>query len=267
MINNQSIIRVMGMVAVMLSVSFSGYAQLGGALNKVKDVVKKETPKQEQSSTQSTENTVQPETVKTQETAQAPAVVKSAAVTTDDKVYPTDSDEGVVINGVKWATRNVAEPGAFTANPSEAGMFYQWNRKKAYNVTDIDIRSGWHKNNRTGKIWEKSNDPCPAGWRPPTYEEIKTLLDYNKVKSEWTTLNGVKGRRFTDKVTGNSIFIPATGIRSELGTLIRENSEGNCWSSSEYGGQSARHLSVHSGTAEVSISGLNSAMSIRAVAE
>ena len=30
------------------------------------------------------------------------------------------TDKGVVINGVKWATRNVATPGTFAANPEVA---------------------------------------------------------------------------------------------------------------------------------------------------
>jgi len=48
----------------------------------------------------------------------------------DKKKDPLTYDEGVVINGVKWATRNVAAPGTFAANPQDAGMFYQWNRKR-----------------------------------------------------------------------------------------------------------------------------------------
>jgi len=38
-------------------------------------------------------------------------------------------ETGVVINGVKWATRNVDKPGTFVANPEDFGMLYQWNRR------------------------------------------------------------------------------------------------------------------------------------------
>jgi hypothetical protein len=42
-----------------------------------------------------------------------------------------NTDLGVVINGVKWATRNVDAPGTFAESPQAAGMFYQWNRNKS----------------------------------------------------------------------------------------------------------------------------------------
>ena len=130
-------------------------------------------------------------------------------------------DNGVVINGVKWATRNVDKPGAFATNPEDAGMFYQWNRKVGWSATDPMINSdggtSWDSSTPVGDTWEKSNDPSPAGWRVPTLEEIKTLLDENKVSNEWTSENGVNGRRFTDKVSGKSIFLPAIGGRSWQG--------------------------------------------------
>lgn len=44
------------------------------------------------------------------------------------------SDQGVVINGVCWATHNVAAFGTFADKPE-------------------------------GKEWEKTNDPSHAGWR------------------------------------------------------------------------------------------------------
>ena len=39
-------------------------------------------------------------------------------------------DEGVVINGVRWATRNVDMPGTFAETPESLGMLFQWNRKR-----------------------------------------------------------------------------------------------------------------------------------------
>jgi len=39
------------------------------------------------------------------------------------------TDEGVVINGVKWATCNVDNPGTFVNRPETTGKIYQWNRK------------------------------------------------------------------------------------------------------------------------------------------
>ena len=121
----------------------------------------------------------------------------------------------VMINGVKWATCNVAAPGFFAAKPEDAGMFYQWNRRKAWPTTG-DI-TGWDNSYPTGYTWEKSNDPSPAGWRVPTLDEIQKLFDTDNVSNEWTNENGVNGKKFTDKVTKNTLFLPAAGQRISYG--------------------------------------------------
>ena len=38
------------------------------------------------------------------------------------------NDEGVIINGKKWATRNLAEHGKFVEKPEDYGAFFQWGR-------------------------------------------------------------------------------------------------------------------------------------------
>jgi len=142
------------------------------------------------------------------------------------------SDRGVVINGVKWATRNVDKPGTFAAKPEDAGMFYQWNRKVAWPTTG-DI-TGWDNSTSTGTAWEKSNDPSPAGWCVPTSNEIIKLLDTNKVSNEWTIQNGVNGRKFTDKDSGNTLFLPAVGYRFYSdGMLDDVGTYGTYWSSTQ----------------------------------
>ena len=145
----------------------------------------------------------------------------------------------VEINGVKWATRNVAAPGTFVEKPEDAGMMFQWNRRIGWSATKPMINSDggteWNATEPEGGTWEKSNDPSPAGWRVPTSEEIQKLLDKDKVSSEWTTVNGVKGRRFTDKASGNSLFLPAAGGRNHSdGTLYDAGSGGYCWSSTAH---------------------------------
>ena len=152
---------------------------------------------------------------------------------------PNHKNMGIKINGVTWATCNVDAPGSFAANPTDAGMFYQWNRKVGWSATDPMINSygvtDWDPTDPEGDTWEKANDPSPAGWRVPTLEEIKSLLDTEKVTNEWTTLNGITGRRFTDIVSGNSIFLPAAGCRFLYDAkLYNADSVGSYWSSSKY---------------------------------
>ena len=145
-------------------------------------------------------------------------------------IDPLTVDKGVVINGVKWATRNIAAPGTFAATPEDAGLFYRWNSKKTWAITGDEVND-WDSSIPAGDSWAKSNDPSPTGWHVPTDAEIRTLLDDEKVSSEWTTQNDISGCKFSDKATGNSIFLPARGIRSNDGTLNLVDMQGNYWTS------------------------------------
>ncbi|MDR0799424.1 MAG: hypothetical protein LBN18_06675 [Dysgonamonadaceae bacterium] len=161
------------------------------------------------------------------------------------------TDDGVIINGVKWATRNVNTPGTFAENSENSGMFYQWNKKVGWSSTDPMINSNgntvWSDTEADDSIWEKKNDPCPAGWRVPTYEEMQSLLDFNKINYLWTTKNGVCGRVFYDMESEASLFLPAVGYRRERGEMGGNTIwEGYYWSSSTENGSNARFLFFHS---------------------
>lgn len=181
------------------------------------------------------------------------------------------NEDGVIINGVKWATRNVDKQGTFTENPEDFGMFFQWNRKYAWNNTDKYV-TNWNGISSYGDSWEKENDPSPIGWRVPTLKEIETLLDTNFVSQEWVSINGINGRRFTDKATGNSIFLPATGDRYYSNGFLRTHNindstdyNGTYWSSSQFRSDHAYNLFFHSKGAGWSNSYLKYGRSIRPV--
>ena len=147
------------------------------------------------------------------------------------------TDPGVVIMGVRWATRNVDAPGTFTENPEDAGMFFQWNRRHGWNATDTEIL-GWNRSIPGGTTWSRENDPCPEGWRVPTPEEFRLLMVH--AESTWAMLNGVSGRWFGSR--HNSIFLPAVGFRATNdGRLLSSVSDmslsdvvGAYWSNNEF---------------------------------
>jgi len=143
-------------------------------------------------------------------------------------------DEGVVINGVKWATRNVDEAGTFVPTPESIGKYYQWNRKKAWAATGNV--TGWDATMPTGDRWEEVNDPSPTGWRVPTREDFQTLLDAEVITIEWIIQQGVRGMKFTDKTNGNSIFFPVTCVRmNDNGSLAYcEEEVGAYWVNGTY---------------------------------
>lgn len=186
----------------------------------------------------------------------------------------------VVINGVKWATCNVNTPGCFTTKAEDAGMFYQWNNKVGWpctgeigNITATDGSTSWNSSWDGGytiptsyDIWATANDPSPAGYHVPTYDQIAKLFNTSYVTSEWISQNGVYGRKFTDKTNGNSIFLPASGSRnSDDGILFNEGLSGSYWSKEVYYAESSLYFSE--GGLSYARNYLNYGRSIRSVAE
>ncbi|GHT25423.1 hypothetical protein FACS189430_12000 [Bacteroidia bacterium] len=176
------------------------------------------------------------------------------------------TDPGVVINGVRWATRNIATPGYFASSPNDVGLFYQWNRKKAWAATGNV--SGWDDTNAEGDSWATANDPSPEGWRVPTRAELNKLLESDKVSSVWTTQNGVNGRLFTDITSGNTLFLPAAGYRDTSdGTLYNAGTFGFYWSSTASGTAFAYSLFFSSDYADWYDGLRRYGFSVRSVAE
>jgi len=174
---------------------------------------------------------------------------------------------GVVINGIRWATRNVEAPGTFTANSEDAGMFYQWNSKTGWSSTDPIINSNgstiWNSKLPTSTNWEKRNDPCPSGWRLPTTSEHQSLANTD---SYWTIINGVEGRVFGNN--NNTLFMPAAGYRDNIGGSLDDVGTNGLYRSSRIGGTNAYYLYFNSGSVN-SYSNYNRAygFSVRCVAE
>ena len=208
---------------------------------------------------------------------------------------PLTYDEGVIINSIKWATRNVGEHGKFVEKPEDYGGLYQWGRKgdgheqptsPNYPTNDDSDESGivsgagnfdangqivsshpaygrfikqsaspWDwRNPQNATLWNAGtettpiktvNDPCPCGWRVPTYEELKSLMSTN---GTWTE-TPANGWVFGSDVT---IFLPAAGYRRiSNGTFDNRSYGGDYWSSTEYsttGGYFAYFTSSGTGT-------------------
>lgn len=144
-------------------------------------------------------------------------------------------------SGIKWADCNIG-----ASSPTDYGYYYawgeistksnyEWSTYKYYDndyLTKYCTDSNYGKNSFTDYKTELdlSDDVARqqwgGSWRMPSRAQFNELL--NNTTNEWTTVNGVEGRRFTGK-NGNSIFLPAAGYRG--GTSLRyAGSRGDYWS-------------------------------------
>ena len=143
---------------------------------------------------------------------------------------------------VKWATCNVG-----ANSPEEYGDYFAWGEtqpKSTYNWStykwcngSYDTHTKYCTISSYGSVDNKtqlelSDDAARANWggswRMPTDAELTELLE----QCTWTstTQNGVNGYKVTSKSNGNSIFLPAAGIRRDS-SLINALG-GDYWSSS-----------------------------------
>ena len=127
---------------------------------------------------------------------------------------PDNISSGVVINGVRWATRNVDSPGTFTDAPESFGSHFQWNRGEWQDYWGNFVTE-----------WTRENDPCPQGWRVPTSNELHSLINS---MPRWVNVNGVYGMLFG--TAPNYLFLPFAGFRNTHGTITDVGNSGNYWS-------------------------------------
>ena len=168
-------------------------------------------------------------------------------------------------SGILWAAWNVG-----ATKPEEFGLYFAWGETQGYEGPTDDKQFNWADYklcNGSNTTLTKYNISSSNGivdnlttleqvddaayqsdntCRMPTKADLEELT--TNTTSTWETLNGVNGRRFTSKINGNSIFVPAAGVCGN-GSVSDVGSSGNLWSSSLYESYSryAWYLSFHSG--------------------
>ena len=129
---------------------------------------------------------------------------------------------------VKWATMNV---GAST--PGDYGDYFAWGEvhpKSEYTEKNSQTR----KNNISNISGNSSSDAAcyhwGSSWRLPTEKELEELKD--KCRWSWTQQDGHSGYKVVG-LNGNSIFLPAAGLRygASAFNVVRA---GYYWSGSPY---------------------------------
>ena len=151
-------------------------------------------------------------------------------------------------SGTKWASFNIG-----ANQPEEYGDYYAWGEsgvKDAYSESTYDYcKNGIYTNigkDIRGAEYDTARKKWGGEWTMPSTIQFNELIA--NCTSEWTTLNGVKGRKFTSKINGEYVFFPAAGYHDSK--VNNSGSNGYYWSSDlnlENEGK-ASNLSVKNGT-------------------
>ena len=158
-------------------------------------------------------------------------------------------------SGTRWATCNIG-----SNTPEGYGDYFAWGEtstKSTYSWATYSLCNGSNRtltkycsissfgnNGFTDALTtlEASDDAATANWgsawRMPTKEEFEELK--NNCIVTWTAQNGVNGHLFTGP-NGNSIFLPAAGVRDDR-DLLFDGFSGYYWSSSRISDMTAWRL-------------------------
>ncbi|MBR4238285.1 MAG: Ig domain-containing protein [Prevotella sp.] len=153
-------------------------------------------------------------------------------------------------SGTLWATCNVG-----ANSPEDYGDYFAWGETEGYDSGKTTFYWSTYKwckgSNRTMTKYcsdssygyegftddltelELADDAAYVNWGPawrmPSIEQFEELINSSYTTSEWTTQNGVDGRKITSLSNGNSIFLPAAGCR-DVSSLSSAGSYVICWS-------------------------------------
>lgn len=215
--------------------------------------------------------------------------------------------KGIVIGDVIWAPVNCGyEPATSDSKGYPYGKLYQWGRKygqgysTSYDASSPEIVEGpisaingqkdiysntfftasespndWTSpqdnnlwNSGTGSTPVKTEyDPCPEGWRVPTYAELVRL---SNGRSSSMTVGDQKGLYFCGDYTyldnAPQVFFPAAGFRGSSGIAGNRGFSGYYWSSHP-GSRLADRLYFYSSNVDVNYEDRVDGYSVRCVQE
>ena len=212
--------------------------------------------------------------------------------------------KGVAVAGVIWAPVNCGYEAAsadYLYRGYPYGKLYQWGRKygQGYNYKDASYPSkenmiagpvmpSWGSsdtykdaffynpydwcNPKIDDLWVDSEgnktkkDPCPTGWRVPTYDELNALSKNCSlaIKDYQFGSYFVGEYTYTDGLP--QVFFPQAGYRDEYGVERWRDSEGKYWSSTP-GVDYAIYLDVSGSFADVYEGSRACGYSVRCVQE
>ena len=121
-----------------------------------------------------------------------------------------------------WSSWNLG-----ASSPEDYGGLYGWadptGVKRSTNLNDYPNANP--PKNIAGTEYDIAREMWGVGWRIPSVNEMWSLLANSN--EEWTSIDGVKGVKYTSKINGNSLFFPVAPIR--YGNSVDSESETYYW--------------------------------------
>ena len=143
----------------------------------------------------------------------------------------------------KWATMNVG-----ATSETDYGNYYQYGKGAAqYAATSGDSNYSGTEDPLDSSV-DTASQVWGGSWHMPTRAQMQELIA--NTTYEWTTINGVKGGKFT-ATNGNYVFFPAAGSWYN-GKRISVGNGGVYWCSSPNGSNNAYRLNIMSDNKNVS---------------
>jgi len=147
-------------------------------------------------------------------------------------------------SGLLWGTKNIG-----ATSPTGWGWYFSWGNLDGHpEGSGYDFSQAVYDTTDAASIsqdLDASQDAVRAikggTWRMPTQYDFAELLNSDYTTNEWTTINGVNGRKVTSKINGKTLFFPAAGHYNGT-SLSYRGSGGLYWSSSWISATGARTL-------------------------
>jgi uncharacterized protein (TIGR02145 family) len=117
---------------------------------------------------------------------------------------------------------------SFAENATDYGAYFRWDDPTQYFYGDNTTVSNVFSPSTT---WLSANDPCPDGWRVPTWPEYNALLTAATTKT-WGASGGINGVTYTSP--NGTLFFPAGGHRDGSSSTDR-TTRGFYWTSTQNG--------------------------------
>ena len=162
-------------------------------------------------------------------------VIKDADITTDDEKRSNDRQCGYYF---QWGRKAPFTYGGETTDLAPSGTTlstYAEATKPDYTYADkfiMDNNAWFSDYSSFGKNWPRENDPCPAGWRVPTKDELQIIYD----QKPFTITDGV-----WTSATTPAFVLPAAGDRNySSGKSENRGTQGVYWSSTFESGKAYR---------------------------